>query len=111
MRGKIKNETSDFWIKNFLPLLVTIIRMKKYPAMTEDKKYYVLNFKSRGSGKGRGGHNLVPNELICIRRKFLIALRQSPEIANKYGLKCIVQSKRIRLVLVKKEVIEKFPQL
>jgi len=110
MSGRIKDKTSEFWIKNFLPLLVTIVRMKKHPAMTEDRKYYVLNFKSRGTGKGRGGRNLVPNELICIRRKFLIALKQSPHIADKYGLKCIKQSKRIRLVLVKKEVVENFPQ-
>jgi|GEM_PF-6403796 len=111
MRKVIKPQTAEFWIKNFLPLLVTIVRLKKYPAMTEDRKYYVLNFKARGSGKGRGGRNMVPNELMNIRRKFLIAIKQYPEIAEKFGIKVQAQSKRIRIVYVKKSFVDSFPKI
>jgi len=111
MRKVLKPQTAELWIKNFLPLLVTIIRMKKYPAMTEDKEYYVINFKARGTGKGRGGRNLVPNELMNIRRKFLIASRQYPNIAEKFGIKVQEQSKRIRIVYVKKSLVDNFPKI
>jgi len=105
----VSREKCEQWIKNFLPLLVTIVRLKKYPAETEDGKYFVLTFKSRGSGIGKGGRNMVPDTLMPARRKFLYALRMAPDLAERYGLRYVVDGGKRRLVLVRKEVVESFP--
>jgi len=107
----MKKDSAELFIKTFLPLCITITNPKNYPAMTEDGRYYILSFKRRGRGKGRGGRNMLPDELINARRKFLMALHDYPETAAKYGIKCMRPNSSTRIIMIKKEVVENFPKI
>ena len=107
----MKRENCELWIKNFLPILATIVKLKKYPAKTEDNQYIVLTFKSRGRGAGKGGRNMLPENLIPIRRKFLIALKKAPDIGEQiYGIKYIDEGRK-KILLIRKDIIDRYSPL
>ena len=106
IRIQMKKNTAERSVLNFLPILSYIIKKKQKPMTDENGEYYVLSFKCRGQGIGRGGRSLLNSSVIPLRRKFLCALKFVPQLSSTYDIRVIDQNKKARLIYIKKDLVD-----